>query len=171
MDISSGFKCHGGRNMGGRNVGVRKIKAPLILSHSGLSQLHVLVVMFWLSSPLFLVQADVMRLTCLINQAVFSSCPVMVILSRLSCIDYPIPTVLPCPILAIMSSLTCHYCCPNCSLQLSRPTVQSWMPCPSCPVPAVMGCPFVKGEHPQFKSAPPQLRNIADNQIDCGVAD
>jgi hypothetical protein len=23
----------------------------------------------------------------------------------------------------------------------------------------------------QFKSAPPQLRNIADNQIDCGVAD
>jgi hypothetical protein len=24
-----------------------------------------------------------------------------------------------------------------------------------------------KGGHPQFKSAPPQLRNIADNQIDC----
>ncbi len=30
---------------------------------------------------------------------------------------------------------------------------------------------FSKGGHPQFKSAPPQLRNIADNQIDCGVAD
>jgi hypothetical protein len=28
-----------------------------------------------------------------------------------------------------------------------------------------------KGGHPQFKSAPPQLRNIADNQIDCGIAD
>jgi hypothetical protein len=28
-----------------------------------------------------------------------------------------------------------------------------------------------KGGHPQFKSAPPQLRNIADYQIDCGVAD
>ncbi len=28
-----------------------------------------------------------------------------------------------------------------------------------------------KGGHPQFKSAPLQLRNIADNQIDCGVAD
>jgi hypothetical protein len=28
-----------------------------------------------------------------------------------------------------------------------------------------------KGGHPQFKSAPPQLRNIADNHIDCGVAD
>jgi hypothetical protein len=27
------------------------------------------------------------------------------------------------------------------------------------------------GGHPQFKSALPQLRNIADNQIDCGVAD
>jgi hypothetical protein len=28
-----------------------------------------------------------------------------------------------------------------------------------------------KGEHPQLKSAPPLLRNIADNQIDCGIAD
>ncbi len=28
-----------------------------------------------------------------------------------------------------------------------------------------------KGGHPQFKSAPPQLRNIADYQMDCGVAD
>jgi hypothetical protein len=28
-----------------------------------------------------------------------------------------------------------------------------------------------KGGHPQFKSAPPKLRNIADNQIDCGIAD
>ncbi len=28
-----------------------------------------------------------------------------------------------------------------------------------------------KGGHPQFKSATPQLRNIADNQIDCGIAD
>jgi hypothetical protein len=28
-----------------------------------------------------------------------------------------------------------------------------------------------KAGHPQFKSAPPQLRNIADNQNDCGVAD
>jgi hypothetical protein len=28
-----------------------------------------------------------------------------------------------------------------------------------------------KGGHPQFKSVPPQLRNIADNQIDCGIAD
>jgi hypothetical protein len=27
------------------------------------------------------------------------------------------------------------------------------------------------GGHPQFKSAPLQLRNISDNQIDCGVAD
>ncbi len=27
------------------------------------------------------------------------------------------------------------------------------------------------GGHPQFKSALPQLRNIADNQIDCGVKD
>jgi hypothetical protein len=26
-----------------------------------------------------------------------------------------------------------------------------------------------KGGHPQFKSAPPQLRNIADNQICCGL--
>jgi hypothetical protein len=26
-----------------------------------------------------------------------------------------------------------------------------------------------KGGHLQFKSAPPQLRNIADNQIDCGL--
>jgi hypothetical protein len=31
--------------------------------------------------------------------------------------------------------------------------------------------PVHKAGHPQFKSAPPQLRNIADNQIDCGVAD
>jgi hypothetical protein len=29
---------------------------------------------------------------------------------------------------------------------------------------------ITKGGRPQFKSAPPQLRNIADNQIDCGVA-
>ncbi len=28
-----------------------------------------------------------------------------------------------------------------------------------------------KGGHPQFKSALQQLRNIADNQIDCGVTD
>jgi hypothetical protein len=28
-----------------------------------------------------------------------------------------------------------------------------------------------KGGHQQFKSAPPQLRNIADNQIDCRIAD
>jgi hypothetical protein len=28
-----------------------------------------------------------------------------------------------------------------------------------------------KGGHPQFKAAPPQLRNVADNQIDCGTAD
>jgi hypothetical protein len=28
-----------------------------------------------------------------------------------------------------------------------------------------------KGGHPQFRSALPQLRNIVDNQIDCGVAD
>ncbi len=27
-----------------------------------------------------------------------------------------------------------------------------------------------KAGNPQFKSAPPQLRNIADNQVDCGVA-
>jgi hypothetical protein len=26
-----------------------------------------------------------------------------------------------------------------------------------------------KAGHPQLKSAPPQLRNIADNQNDCGV--
>jgi hypothetical protein len=30
---------------------------------------------------------------------------------------------------------------------------------------------ITKGGHPQLKSAPPQLRNIADYQIDCGVAD
>jgi hypothetical protein len=30
---------------------------------------------------------------------------------------------------------------------------------------------MTKAGHPQFKSAPPQLRNIADNQNDCGVAD
>ncbi len=30
---------------------------------------------------------------------------------------------------------------------------------------------YCKGGHLQFKSAPPQLRNIADYQIDCGVAD
>jgi hypothetical protein len=29
----------------------------------------------------------------------------------------------------------------------------------------------IKAGHPQFKSTPPQLRNIADNQIHCGVAD
>jgi hypothetical protein len=34
-----------------------------------------------------------------------------------------------------------------------------------------MWCSVYKGGHSQFKSAPPQLRNIADNQIDCGVAD
>jgi hypothetical protein len=28
-----------------------------------------------------------------------------------------------------------------------------------------------KGGHPQFKFAPLQLRNIVDNQIDCGVPD
>jgi hypothetical protein len=32
-------------------------------------------------------------------------------------------------------------------------------------------CINIKAGHPQFKSAPPQLRNIADNQNDCGVAD
>jgi hypothetical protein len=32
-------------------------------------------------------------------------------------------------------------------------------------------CLKSKAGHPHFKSAPPQLRNIADNQIDCGVAD
>jgi hypothetical protein len=31
--------------------------------------------------------------------------------------------------------------------------------------------PPTKGGHPQLKSSPPQLRNIADNQIDCEVAD
>jgi hypothetical protein len=29
---------------------------------------------------------------------------------------------------------------------------------------------FIKDRHPQFKSAPPQLRDIVDNQIDCGIA-
>jgi hypothetical protein len=28
-----------------------------------------------------------------------------------------------------------------------------------------------KGGHPHFKSAPPPLHNIADNQIGCGIAD
>ncbi len=32
-------------------------------------------------------------------------------------------------------------------------------------------CVFTEGGHPQFKSLPRQLRNIADNQIDCGFAD
>jgi hypothetical protein len=30
---------------------------------------------------------------------------------------------------------------------------------------------IIKSGHPQFKSAPPQLRNIAENQMDFGVAD
>ncbi len=30
---------------------------------------------------------------------------------------------------------------------------------------------FTKGGHPQFQCAPPQFCNIADNQIDCGIAD
>jgi hypothetical protein len=30
---------------------------------------------------------------------------------------------------------------------------------------------MAKAVNPQFKSAHPQLRNIADNQIDCGVVD
>jgi hypothetical protein len=30
---------------------------------------------------------------------------------------------------------------------------------------------FSKDGHPQFKSASLQLRNIEDNQIDCGIAD
>jgi hypothetical protein len=30
---------------------------------------------------------------------------------------------------------------------------------------------LTKGGHPQFKSAPLQLRTIADNKIDCGIAE
>ncbi len=30
---------------------------------------------------------------------------------------------------------------------------------------------FYKGGHLQFKFAPLQLRDIADNQIDCGIVD
>jgi hypothetical protein len=30
---------------------------------------------------------------------------------------------------------------------------------------------FTKGGHPQFLSATPQFRNIADNQNDCGIAE
>ncbi len=32
-------------------------------------------------------------------------------------------------------------------------------------------CPKCKAGHPQFKSAPPQLRNIANNQIHWGIVD
>ncbi len=51
----------------------------------------------------------------------------------------------------IGSSVITHY------VVMELPQVQYWA--------------TIKGGHPQFKSAPPQLRNIADNQIGCGVAD
>jgi hypothetical protein len=59
---------------------------------------------------------------------------------------------------------------------LSAHTTPGWLNTP--PTPAPHSHPIylyvyvdIKGGHPQFKSAPPQLRNIADNQIYCGIAD
>jgi hypothetical protein len=60
------------------------------------------------------------------------------------------------------------------TIPLPKP-LRSYFPSlsPSAPAQFPPTCRYIntKREHPQFKSAPPQLCNIAHNQIDCGVAE